>query len=110
MVRLGVELGGQKETFLGLSGFGDLAATCSGEWSRNRTLGQRIGEGETPTRIVESQKSVVEGYRAAKCLQQICAKKKVDAPILGIIHAILYGGLDPSAAMQQLMTRGLKSE
>jgi glycerol-3-phosphate dehydrogenase (NAD(P)+) len=110
MVHLGVELGGQKETFLGLSGFGDLVATCSGEWSRNRTLGQRIGEGETPTAIIESQKSVVEGYRATKCLYQICAEKKVAAPILGIIHAILYGELEPLAAMQQLMTRDLKSE
>ena len=76
MVRLGVKLGGQKETYSGLSGFGDLVATCSGEWSRNRTFGQRIGEGETPTAIVESQNSVVEGYLATKCLQQICAEIK----------------------------------
>ena len=110
MVRLGVKLGGQKETYSGLSGFGDLVATCSGKWSRNRTFGQRIGEGETPTAIVESQKSVVEGYPATKCLQQICAEKKVDAPILGTIYAILYNGLDPLAAMQQLMTRDLKAE
>ena len=110
MGRLGVKLGGQKETYSGLSGFGDLVATCSGEWSRNRTFGQRIGEGERPTAIVESQKSVVEGYPATKCLQQICAEKKVDAPILGTIYAILYSGLDPLAAMQQLMTRDLKAE
>ena len=110
MVRLGVKLGGQKETYSGLSGFGDLVATCSGKWSRNRTFGQRIGEGETPTAIVESQKSVVEGYPATKCLQQICAEKKVDAPILGTIYAILYSGLEPLAAMQQLMTRDLKAE
>ena len=110
MVRLGVKLGGQKETYSGLSGFGDLVATCSGKWSRNRTFGQRIGEGETPTAIVESRKSVVEGYPATKCLQQICAEKKVDAPILGTIYAILYSGLDPLAAMQQLMTRDLKAE
>ena len=110
MVRLGVKLGGQKETYSGLSGFGDLVATCSGEWSRNRTFGQRIGEGETPIAIVESQKSVVEGYTATKCLHQICAQQKVDAPILGTIHAILYGDLDPLVAMQQLMTRDLKAE
>ena len=110
MVRLGVKLGGQKETYFGLSGFGDMVATCSGKWSRNRTFGQRIGEGETPTAIVESQKSVVEGYLATKCLQQICAEKKVDAPILVTIYAILYSGLDPLAAMQQLMTRDLKAE
>jgi len=110
MVRLGVQLGGQKATYFGLSGFGDLVATCSGEWSRNRTFGQRVGEGETPQAIVESQKSVVEGYRATKCLQQICAENKVDAPILGVIYSILYDGLGPLTAMQQLMTRDLKAE
>lgn len=110
MVRLGVQLGGQKETFFGLSGFGDLVATCSGEWSRNRTFGQRVGQGETPQEIVESQKSVVEGYRATECLQRICDEKNVDAPILKVIHSILYDGLEPLAAMQQLMTRDLKAE
>lgn len=110
LVRLGVLLGGQKETYFGLSGFGDLVATCSGEWSRNRTFGERVGKGETPAAIIESQKSVVEGYRATKCLQKICDEKKVDAPILGVIHAILYDGLDPLAAMQLLMTRDLKAE
>jgi glycerol-3-phosphate dehydrogenase (NAD(P)+) len=110
MVRLGVLLGGQKETFFGLSGFGDLVATCAGAWSRNRTFGERVGQGDTPQAIIESQKSVVEGYLATECLYRICNEKKMDAPILGVIHAILYEGLEPLAAMQQLMTRGLKAE
>ena len=110
MVRLGALLGGQKETFFGLSGFGDLVATCSGAWSRNRTFGQRIGQGETPQQIIDSQKSVVEGYRAVKCLHQLCATKKLEAPILSLIHAILYQALEPKTAMQQLMTRDLKAE
>jgi glycerol-3-phosphate dehydrogenase (NAD(P)+) len=110
MVRLGVLLGGQKETFFGLSGFGDLVATCAGAWSRNRTFGERVGQGDTPQAIIESQKSVVEGYLATECLYRICNEKKMDAPILGVIHAILYDGLEPLAAMQQLMTRGLKAE
>jgi len=110
MVRLGVRLGGRRETFFGLSGFGDLVATCSGDWSRNRTFGQRVGQGEAPQAIVEGQKSVVEGYRATQCLQRICDEKNVDAPILEVIHSILYDGLEPLAAMQQLMTRDLKAE
>lgn len=110
MVRLGTQLGGQKATFFGLSGFGDLVATCSGQWSRNRTFGERVGRGESPKAVIESQKSVVEGYRATQCLQQICERKKVDAPILKVIHSILYEGLEPVAAMQQLMTRDLKPE
>ena len=56
MVQLGVLLGGQQSTFFGLSGFGDLVATCSGDWSRNRSFGQLIGEGRTPADIV-SQKT-----------------------------------------------------
>ena len=110
MVRLGVLLGGKKESYFGLSGFGDLVATCSGNWSRNRTFGERVGRGEAPTVIVESQKSVVEGYCATKCLHKICNEKNVDAPILSVIHDILYEGLEPLAAMQQLMTRDLTSE
>ena len=110
MVRLGTRLGGQKETFFGLSGFGDLVATCSGAWSRNRTFGERIGQGETPQQIIDSQKSVVEGYRAVECLHQLCATKKLEAPILSVIHSILYQALEPKAAMAQLMTRDLKTE
>lgn len=110
LVRLGVSLGGQKETYFGLSGFGDLVATCSGKGSRNRSFGERVGQGETPTQIIESQKSVVEGYRACECLYRICKEKNVDAPILGVIHAILYEGLEPLTAMQQLMARDLKAE
>lgn len=110
LVRLGVSLGGQKETYFGLSGFGDLVATCSGDWSRNRTFGERVGQGEAPSQIVGGQKSVIEGYRACESLYRICREKNVDAPILGVIHAILYEGLEPMAAMQQLMSRDLKPE
>ncbi|NBB80812.1 MAG: NAD(P)H-dependent glycerol-3-phosphate dehydrogenase [Verrucomicrobia bacterium] len=110
MVRLGALLGAREATFFGLSGFGDLVATCSGAWSRNRTFGERIGQGEKPQKIIDSQKTVVEGYRAVECLHQLCATKKIEAPILSVIHAILYESLDPKAAMQQLMTRDLKTE
>lgn len=109
-VQLGLMLGGQKETFFGLSGFGDLVATCSGSWSRNRTFGERVGQGETPESIVSSQKSVVEGYRAAECMKRLCDEREMDAPILSQIHAILYGGQEPRSALQALMSRGLKAE
>lgn len=110
MVQLGVALGGQKETFYGLSGFGDLVATCSGEWSRNRTFGQRVGQGESPKEIVEGQKSVVEGYRAADVVYRFCQSKSINAPILSQIHAICYEGKAPKAALLDLMTRDLKRE
>ena len=110
MLGLGVALGGKNETFFGLSGFGDLVATCSGDWSRNRTFGARVGLGEPPQAIIDSQNSIVEGYRMSKCLKEICNKKNVNAPILEVIYSILYEGLDPLTAMQQLMTRDLRSE
>ncbi|HAV12571.1 MAG TPA: glycerol-3-phosphate dehydrogenase, partial [Opitutae bacterium] len=110
LVKLGVMLGGQKETFFGLSGFGDLVATCSGSWSRNRTFGERIGRGETPTEILSGQRSVVEGYRATDCLKRLCEEQRVDAPILTQIYAICYEGQNPLEALQTLMSRDLKSE
>ncbi len=110
LVQLGQLLGGDKETFYGLSGFGDLVATCSGPWSRNRTFGEKIALGETPESIINRQKTVVEGYRATECIQQLCMQKKLDAPILSQIHAVLYSGKDPRRALQSLMSRGLKSE
>ncbi len=110
MVVLGQLLGGQRATFYGLSGFGDLMATCTGDWSRNRTFGQRVGQGESPEAIIESQKSVVEGYRATLCLKELCRQKGVDAPILSQIYSILYEGKEPMAALEALMNRELKAE
>lgn len=110
LVKLGVMLGGQQETFFGLSGFGDLVATCSGSWSRNRTFGERVGQGEAPADIVAGQKSVVEGYRATECLKRLCEAQGVDAPILSHIYAICYEAQNPLEALQALMNRNLKSE
>ncbi|MFP4069816.1 MAG: NAD(P)H-dependent glycerol-3-phosphate dehydrogenase [Opitutales bacterium] len=110
MVTLGRRLGGQQDTFFGLSGFGDLVATCSGDWSRNRTFGQRVGRGESPEAVIEGQKTVVEGYRATRCLKDLCAREQIDAPILAQIHAILYEKKAPAEALQALMSRELKTE
>ena len=110
LVALGTSLGGQTETFYGLSGFGDLIATCSGEWSRNRTFGQHVGWGEEPESIMQKQKTVVEGYRATECLQRYCEQQSIDAPILSTIHSVLYQGLQPQEGIAALMNRDLKTE
>jgi glycerol-3-phosphate dehydrogenase (NAD(P)+) len=110
MVRVGVTLGARTETFYGLSGFGDLVATCYGGWSRNRQFGQDIGEGRDVASLITHRKTVVEGYKTTKAFASLCAERKIDAPILRQMHAILFEGKKPAAAIAALMTRELKRE
>lgn len=110
LLEVGTALGGQSSTFHGLSGFGDLVATCSGAWSRNRTFGQQVGQGESPEAIIGKQKTVVEGYRATDCLKHYCDKENIDAPILSTIHAVLYEGMLPEDGITALMSRELRTE
>lgn len=110
MVRVGVALEARAETFYGLSGFGDLVATCHGAWSRNREFGQRLGEGKRIEDLIAHRKTVVEGYQTTASFAELCAAKKIDAPILSEVRAILFEGKQPAAALAALMTRGLKRE
>jgi glycerol-3-phosphate dehydrogenase (NAD(P)+) len=110
MVRVGVALGARPETFYGLSGFGDLVATCHGEWSRNREFGRQVGQGRAVAELLAHRKSVVEGYKTTEAFAGLCAARGIDAPILREIHAILFETKQPSAALSALMTRGLKRE
>lgn len=110
MVRVGTALGARAETFYGLSGFGDLVATCHGGWSRNREFGQRIGEGRTAAELMAGRKTVVEGYRTTESFAGLCAARKIDAPILREVQAILFENKKPGAALAALMTRELKRE
>jgi glycerol-3-phosphate dehydrogenase (NAD(P)+) len=110
MVRVGTALGARPETFYGLSGFGDLVATCHGGWSRNREFGQLIGEGRTAGELMKGRKTVVEGYRTTESFTGLCAGRKIDAPILREVHAILFENKKPADALASLMTRELKRE
>ena len=110
MLVIGESLGGQKETFYGLSGFGDLIATCFGQWSRNRTLGQAVGQGSDPQSIIADQKAVVEGYSSVESLYKIAQRKGLDMPILKELYAILYSNKSPKVALNSLMMRDLKLE
>lgn len=110
MVRVGVALGARTETFYGLSGFGDLVATCHGEWSRNREFGQRLGEGRSAAELIAHRKTVVEGYRTTESFHGLCVERKLEAPILREMHAILFEGKAPALALSALMARGLKRE
>jgi glycerol-3-phosphate dehydrogenase (NAD(P)+) len=110
MVRVGTGLGAKPETFYGLSGFGDLVATCYGGWSRNREFGQRIGEGKTVAELIAHRKTVVEGYKTTEAFTSLCTARGLDAPIMREIQAILAEGKKPATALRDLMTRELKAE
>lgn len=110
LVRVGEMLGAHRETFYGLSGFGDLVATCHGEWSRNRDFGQKIGEGHSVESLLTGRKTVVEGYLTTKALHELAKQKNIAAPILSEVYAILYEKKKPRDALMSLMTRELKRE
>lgn len=110
MVRVGETLGAKKETFYGLSGFGDLVATCHGAWSRNREFGEKIGAGHAVDELLAGRRTVVEGYRTTQALHDLCLQRGIAAPILGEVYAILYQGKKPMDALMSLMTRELKRE
>lgn len=110
MVRVGQALGARAETFYGLSGFGDLVATCHGGWSRNREFGQRIGEGRTVAELFAGRKTVVEGYKTTQAFADLCAAKGIEAPILSEMRTMLFEGKPPAQVLTSLMTRELKRE
>jgi len=110
MVRVGTSLGARPETFYGLSGAGDLVATCYGAWSRNRDFGQHIGEGRAAADLLAGRKTVVEGYQTTASFHGLCVERGVDAPILTEVYRILFEGRKPADALPVLMTRELKRE
>ncbi len=110
MVRVGESLGAARETFYGLSGFGDLVATCHGGWSRNREFGEKIGAGKAVEELLAGRKTVVEGHRTTEALYDLCRERGISAPILAEVYAILYQQKKPADALTALMTRELKRE
>jgi len=110
ITRLGVKLGAQPRTFMGLSGMGDLVLTCTGDLSRNRTLGIRMGKGEKLNDILSSMRMVAEGVKTAKSAYNMSKKFNVEMPITEETYKILYENKDPKEAVISLMKRELKSE
>ncbi|QYY35762.1 NAD(P)H-dependent glycerol-3-phosphate dehydrogenase [Ruficoccus sp. ZRK36] len=110
MVRLGIALGGQAETFYGLSGVGDLMATSFGAWSRNRGFGEAVGQGKLVADLLDHRRTVVEGYGATEGYSRIVKKCGARTPILDQLHEILYNGVEPREALGALLSRSLKPE
>ena len=108
--RLGTALGGQRQTFSGLSGMGDLVTTCTSPHSRNRTVGERIGRGETLAQILRDMVMVAEGVWTARAAQELARKIGVEMPITDVVCRILDDGKNPREAVADLMLRNLKAE
>jgi glycerol-3-phosphate dehydrogenase (NAD(P)+) len=110
MARLGVRMGANPMTFAGLAGLGDLVLTCTGDLSRNRQVGLKIGQGQTLTQILAEQKSVAEGVKNAVTVYKLAQKMEISMPIIEQIYLLLYAEKSPKMAVHDLMTRRLKSE
>lgn len=110
MMRLGEALGGQRETFMGLSGIGDLVLTCTDDQSRNRRLGLALGAGRTRAEAEAEIRQVVEGADTAREIHNIGRAHAVEMPICEQVYRVLYEGLAPQAAVQALLARDPKPE
>ena len=110
MGRLGVALGAKAQTFMGLSGLGDLVLTCTGELSRNRQVGLRLAKGQKLLDILSQMRMVAEGVKTTEAVHELAQQKKVELPITEQVYQVLYEDKDPAAAVTELMTRQLKGE
>lgn len=110
MMRLGVGLGGRRETFFGLSGVGDLMVTCFSRHSRNRQVGERLGRGESRAQIQTSMQMVAEGIPTALSAWQCAQRLGIEAPITSEVHSVLYENKPPHEAMWELLGRPPKAE
>jgi glycerol-3-phosphate dehydrogenase (NAD(P)+) len=110
MARLAVSMGASARTLSGLAGLGDLILTATGDLSRNRAVGIKLGQGQTLPAILAEMTMVAEGVKTCRAAHQLGLRRHVDLPIINQIHAILYGGKDPRLAITELMDRPLTSE
>ena len=110
MTRLGVTLGAQRETFMGLAGLGDLVLTCTDDQSRNRRFGLLLAQGLDREAALREIGQIVEGYGAARALQQVAQREKVTMPICAGIYAVLYAGLPADEVVRGLMMRPIRPE
>ncbi len=110
MTRLGVAFGGRARTFSGLAGLGDLVLTCTGGASRNRRTGLELAAGKSLQEIQAETSMVAEGIRNSQSLTRLARQKGVEMPIIEQMMALMYEGKPPAEAVEELMTRDLKSE
>jgi glycerol-3-phosphate dehydrogenase (NAD(P)+) len=110
MTRLAVAMGGKSQTLSGLAGLGDLVLTCTGELSRNRSVGVALAQGRKLDEIVNSMKMVAEGVKTTNAAVALAQRHSVEMPISEQMFRMLHFGISPREAIQQLMERSLKGE
>ncbi len=110
MTRLGVALGASADTFMGLSGMGDLVLTCTDDQSRNRRMGLALAAGKSVAQASEEIQQVVEGVNAARSVREVAARESVEMPICEQVYRTLYEDSPPDEAVRNLMGRALKPE
>ena len=110
MIRLGTRLGGQPDTFVGLSGVGDLMATCYSHHSRNFRAGIALGEGKTVQEVLAGSGMVVEGIPNCKSIHDAAHRAEVRTPLIDAIYAVLYEDKPAAEALRELLTRTPRPE
>lgn len=110
MQRLGVALGGDALTFSGLAGVGDLVVTCTSPKSRNRTVGERLGRGESLDDIISRMNMVAEGVKSSVAIVQLAHDAGVEMPISEAVVSVVHDGVDPREAIAGLLSRSAKPE
>jgi glycerol-3-phosphate dehydrogenase (NAD(P)+) len=110
LLRLGTAMGGNPRTFYGLSGAGDLIATCFSRLSRNRTVGEKLGCGESLAQITSSMQMVAEGIPTTKSAYECARKLNIETPIIDQVYAVLYEGKTPAQGLRELLQRDQKAE
>jgi glycerol-3-phosphate dehydrogenase (NAD(P)+) len=103
-------MGADSMTFLGLAGLGDLVLTCTGDLSRNRTVGMKLGQGKKLKEILSEMNEVAEGVKTTKSAYQLSKKLQVDMPITEEVYKMLYEDKSPQEVVKDLMSRDLKKE
>jgi len=108
--RLGVKIGANPLTFAGLAGMGDLVLTCTGDLSRNRTVGLKLGRGKTLAEILAEMKMVAEGIKTSRAARELGRRHGVEMPITEQVYLLLYENKPAKQAVVELMSRELKTE
>ena len=110
IMRLGLSLGAEAGSFMGLAGLGDLALTCSDDQSRNRRLGLAVARGRPVNEALKELGQVAEGFHAAKAVHKLSRRLNLDLPISEQVYRVLYRGQDPGRVLEALLSRPLKAE